>query len=80
MLQTAKEFDKKFSTLPSLQIDSVDSGGSTLDPIRSQWRHHLDREDLESNLRSLPTELAEVRAEVKITISKGKCARLLDVF
>ena len=50
---------------------------STLDPI---GRHHLDREDLESNLRSLPTELAEVRAEVKITISKGKCARLLDVF
>ena len=28
MLQTAKEFEKKFTTLPSLQIDSVSSGGT----------------------------------------------------
>ena len=28
VLQTAKEFEKKFTTLPSLQINSVNSGGA----------------------------------------------------
>ena len=28
VLQTEKEFEKKFSTLPSLQIDSVNSSGA----------------------------------------------------